>query len=240
MKKIFLLATVAALAACGGNAAKKAPAAEANEAKAETRKQTAGAYTEMRALTPEDKAVFDEAMQGLVGVTYTPDSVATQVVNGTNYKFLCKAVTATREPMTYAAEVVVYKPLPQSGGQAVLTSIVRLDEPQAAGAQAKPAAAPAKAPATRNAAAGAYTEMRVPTPEDKGVFDEAMQGLVGVTYTPDSVATQVVNGTNYKFLCKAQMMTNPPMKYNAEVTIYRPLPQTGEKPMIMMIRRLGE
>ena len=87
--------------------------------------------------------------------------------------------------MTYRAEAVVYKPLPQSGGQAVLTSIVRLAEPHAA-ADARPAKAPADGRAT-----GAYTAMRVPTAEDKAVFDEAMKGLAGVTYTPDSVATQI-------------------------------------------------
>ena len=181
MRKILLLATVAALAACGGNATKKAETPQTKRPQTETRTQTAGGYTAMRVPTAEDKAVFDEAMKGLAGVTYTPDSVATQI----NYKFLCTARTAAREPMTYRAEAVVYKPLPQSGGQAVLTSIVRLAEPHAA-ADARPAKAPADGRAT-----GAYTAMRVPTAEDKAVFDEAMKGLAGVTYTPDSVATQI-------------------------------------------------
>lgn len=237
MRKIFLLATVAALAACGGNATKKAENKDAKQTQPETHAQTAGSYTAMRAVTAEDKAVFDEAMRGFAGVTYTPDSVATQVVNGTNYKFLCQARTATREPMTFRAEVIVYKPLPQSGGQAVITSIVRLSEPQAAaGAKAKTAAA-AKAPAA-NSAEGAYTAMHALTSEDKTVFDQAMKGIVGVTYTPDSVATQVVNGTNYKFLCKAETMTNPPMKFDAEVIVYRPLPQTGDEPVVTEIRRI--
>ena len=177
MRKILLLATVAALAACGGNATKKAETPQTKRPQTETRTQTAGGYTAMRVPTAEDKAVFDEAMKGLAGVTYTPDSVATQI--------LCTARTAAREPMTYRAEAVVYKPLPQSGGQAVLTSIVRLAEPHAA-ADARPAKAPADGRAT-----GAYTAMRVPTAEDKAVFDEAMKGLAGVTYTPDSVATQI-------------------------------------------------
>ena len=232
MRKILLLATVAALAACGGNATKKAETPQTKRPQTETRTQTAGGYTAMRVPTAEDKAVFDEAMKGLAGVTYTPDSVATQIVNGTNYKFLCTARTAAREPMTYRAEAVVYKPLPQSGGQAVLTSIVRLAEPHAA-ADARPAKAPADGRAT-----GAYTAMRVPTAEDKAVFDKAMKGLAGVTYTPDSVATQIVNGTNYKFLCKGETSTNPPMKFDAEVIIHQPLPSAGDKPYITAIRRM--
>ena len=133
--------------------------------------------------------------------------------------------------MTYRAEAVVYKPLPQSGGQAVLTSIVRLAEPHAA-ADARPAKAPADGRAT-----GAYTAMRVPTAEDKAVFDEAMKGLAGVTYTPDSVATQI-NGTNYKFLCEGETSTNPPMKFDAEVIVHQPLPSAGDKPYITAIRRM--
>ena len=216
MRKILLLATVAALAACGGNATKKAETPQTKRPQTETRTQTAGGYTAMRVPTAEDKAVFDEAMKGLAGVTYTPDSVATQI---TNYKFLCTARTAAREPMTYRAEAVVYKPLPQSGGQAVLTSIVRLAEPHAA-ADARPAKAPADGRAT-----GAYTAMRVPTAEDKAVFDEAMKGLAGVTYTPDSVATQITS-------------TNPPMKFDAEVIVHQPLPSAGDKPYITAIRRM--
>ena len=79
MRKILLLATVAALAACGGNATKKAETPQTKRPQTETRTQTAGGYTAMRVPTAEDKAVFDEAMKGLAGVTYTPDSVATQI-----------------------------------------------------------------------------------------------------------------------------------------------------------------
>ena len=81
MRKILLLATVAALAACGGNATKKAETPQTKRPQTETRTQTAGGYTAMRVPTAEDKAVFDEAMKGLAGVTYTPDSVATQITS---------------------------------------------------------------------------------------------------------------------------------------------------------------
>lgn len=243
MKKIFLLATVVALAACGGNNPKKADATEIREQMEQqtgTRVQSDGAYTAMRAVTAEDKALFDDALEGLVGVTYTPDSVATQVVDGTNYKFLCQAVTATREPLAYRAEVVIYKSLPRSSQKAMVTSIVRLGEQQAP-ANAAPAETNA-APAADNAPAkvlGAYSRMRALTAEDKAVFDEAVGAIIGVSYKPDSVATQLVNGTNYRFLCNAEIMTNPRRKFTAEVTVYRPLPNSGGRPIVTSIRQIG-
>ena len=126
MRKILLLATVAALAACGGNATKKAETPQTKRPQTETRTQTAGSYTAMRVPTAEDKAVFDEAMKGLAGVTYTPDSVATQIVNGTNYKFLCEGETSTNPPMKFDAEVIVHQPLPLAGDKPYITAIRRM------------------------------------------------------------------------------------------------------------------
>lgn len=238
MKKIVLLAAATvALTACGGNAQKKAQkttADTATENVAETRVQATGSYTEMRAVTAADKAVFDEAMKELVGVTYTPDSVATQIVNGTNYKFICKAVTVTREPSTYRAEVIIYKPL-KNDESPVITSIRKIE-----GADAAQASAPAKAGTNRAAAPGSYSEQRALTDVDKAIFNEAMKGLVGVSYTPESVATQIVAGTNYKFICKGEMRTPDRKTFKAEVTIYQPLPNSGDKPYVTQIVRLDK
>ncbi|KEQ11264.1 hypothetical protein GZ77_26300 [Endozoicomonas montiporae] len=44
-------------------------------------------------ITVEDKAAFDDALKGLLGVTYTPVAVSKQVVNGINYRFVCLAQT---------------------------------------------------------------------------------------------------------------------------------------------------
>lgn len=51
----------------------------------------------------------------MTGVSYTPESVATQVVAGTNYRFICTAKTATPGPETYEAEIIVFQPLPGQG-----------------------------------------------------------------------------------------------------------------------------
>ena len=59
-------------------------------------------------------------MEGLDGVGYTPLSVQSQVVKGTNYRFLCEATTVTLEPQTSQAMVTVYKPLPSEGNARIM------------------------------------------------------------------------------------------------------------------------
>ncbi|MGO0881518.1 hypothetical protein ACTPDI_01955 [Clostridioides difficile] len=47
--------------------------------------------------------------------------------------------------------------------------------------------------------------------------------LKGVDYEPLIVATQVVAGTNFKFICNATAITNPPKDYLAEIIIFKAL-----------------
>ncbi len=71
-----------------------------------------GGWTKYRDLTSEDKAVFDEALEGLIGVNYTPNSVATQVVAGVNYRFKCTATLHRPSGDTeWEVIIVIYKPL---------------------------------------------------------------------------------------------------------------------------------
>ncbi len=54
-------------------------------------------------------AVFEAAMKGFVGVDYKPVAVATQVVRGVNYIFVCtgKPVVPHPETKLYSVEVHV-------------------------------------------------------------------------------------------------------------------------------------
>lgn len=57
------------------------------------------------------RRAFDDALQGLAGVNYTPIAVAEQVVAGKNYRFFCNAHSVVPNPIYYAAIVEVHKPL---------------------------------------------------------------------------------------------------------------------------------
>ena len=62
------------------------------------------------------------------------------------------------------------------------------------------------------------------TDELKDIFDSALEDLLGATYEPQElVATQVVAGTNYKFLANGTKTTNPITKGTYYITIYKDL-----------------
>ena len=65
---------------------------------------TSGGWTVSKAsysfLTSGQKKIFNKAVKGLTGVTYKPVAlIAKQVVEGTNYVFLCQGTTATKKPV---------------------------------------------------------------------------------------------------------------------------------------------
>lgn len=84
---------------------------------------------------------------------------------------------------------------------------------------------------------GGWSQFRSLTKDEEALFKEVMGGIIGVRYTPIVVATQVVNGTNFCFICRAHVMTNPPIEYNVMVFIYKPLGD-AEKPHCTEIKRI--
>lgn len=79
---------------------------------------------------------------------------------------------------------------------------------------------------TKEEVLGGYVEVEDSTITDelKEIFNKALEGLLGATYEPEKlVATQVVAGTNYKFLAKGTKTTNPVTKGTYYITIYKDL-----------------
>lgn len=73
---------------------------------------------------------------------------------------------------------------------------------------------------------GGWTQPASPaiTKEVQAAFDKAMEGFTGVSYKPvELLGTQVVAGTNYHFLCDAQVVYPGAEPYQAMVTIYEDL-----------------
>ena len=82
--------------------------------------QLSGGWSEPRPLTMQDRRIFTEALGGMDGVTYTPHLVSTQVVNGTNYAFLCGMRSVTYPADVGFAVVIAHKSL---NGDIQLTDI---------------------------------------------------------------------------------------------------------------------
>jgi cytochrome c oxidase assembly protein Cox11 len=86
--------------------------------------QLTGAFTPYTSeISAEAKKAFTAAIKGILGVTYSPVAVSTQIVAGTNYKFFCNTEATTASPVAGAAIVNVYAPL---DGDAHVTHIQAL------------------------------------------------------------------------------------------------------------------
>ena len=76
-------------------------------------------------LSVEENEVFNKALDGLLGVSYTPvATLATQVVAGTNYAFLALGTSVTAQPITHLYVINVYADLQ---GNATLNNICGID-----------------------------------------------------------------------------------------------------------------
>ena len=81
----------------------------------------AGAYSAYTCKISKDaEKSFKKALEGIIGVSYSPVAVAQQVVAGINYKFFCNTKAAVRYPLYGAAIVTIYQPL---DGPAHVTNI---------------------------------------------------------------------------------------------------------------------
>jgi hypothetical protein len=70
-----------------------------------------GGWSEYTApISAEDMKVFNDALNGFVGVNYTPVAVAKQVVAGMNYSFFCNKKGVYPGALNEAATVLIYFP----------------------------------------------------------------------------------------------------------------------------------
>ena len=110
MKKLLtlLLTLLMVFTLVGCNSKEDTPVVQEPEKQEEVVEQTkeepeiVGGYVDVEdgTLTDELKDIFNKALEGLLGATYEPQElVATQVVAGTNYKFLASG-TKTTNPVT--------------------------------------------------------------------------------------------------------------------------------------------
>ena len=80
---------------------------------------------ENNAVTEEQKAVFDEAIEKLMGVSYKPVAyLGSQLVAGTNHCFLCKATVIYPDAVPSYKLVYIYQDLQ---GDATVTQVADLD-----------------------------------------------------------------------------------------------------------------
>ena len=170
------------------------------------------------ALPADAQAAFEKAMEGFVGVGYTPVALlGTQVVAGTNYAILCKATTVTAAPETSLKVLIIYADLE---GNASITDILDFNLTDYTDGSTEISA--------EMLAGGWFVPEEfsvVNLPADAGAaFTKATEGFVGNNLEPLALlGTQVVAGTNYAILCHSSLVTAEPVNGIVVVTIYADL-----------------
>ncbi len=175
--------------------------------------------SEMSIVTDEERAIFEKATEEMVGADLEPVAVlATQLVAGMNYAFLCTSTPVVPNAQTNWIVAVVYKDLQ---GNATVTFVRDLDladlkEQEHAPEDDGPVSGGWQVPEEANAAA---------LPENaQKAFETAMDGYVGLSLSPAALlATQLVAGTNYEVLCYGTMVTASPVTGLYAVRIYADL-----------------
>jgi len=144
---------------------------------------------------PQDVATaMGTINEGFLGATYTPIWViGRQLVNGFNYHILCKEVRSTRTKQVHIVNIVINIPPVQSDNTKPKAEVVSIVE-----------------------------EVKLPA-DIQEVFD-AGTAVAGVQYKPIAyVGKQLVNGTNYYFICQARIVYPGSEPFAAFVTVNKNL-----------------
>ena len=175
-------------------------------------------------LTDDERAVFDQAIDGLVGAEYEPIAIiATQLVSGTNYAYLCTTTPVVPDAKPHWTIAVVYKDLQ---GNASLTNVADLEltdvkileqteDGMAVGAWkiTEPSGKP----------------VMLPSEEAQTAFEKATENYVGVGFKPIALlGTQLVSGTNYKVLCWGTLFSSDAATRLYVVDVYADLQGNAE------------
>ena len=165
------------------------------------------------AMTDKLKAIFEKALEGNLGVKYTPIAcLGTQVVAGTNYCFLAQGTVVYPDAVPQFKLVYVYADL--EGNAKVLNIVDMPVVPNEDGTVSVPSS---------EAPMGGWTYESDPaiTDEIKADLEKALEGLTGADYLPiANLASQVVNGMNRCILCKVTPVVPNPVPHYALVYVY--------------------
>ena len=184
----------------------------------ETEPEITGGWqtSESPEISSELRSVFDNALDGFVGVGYEPIAyLGSQIVAGTNHAFFCKAQVVYPNAQPYFAIVFIYEDLE---GNAEIKDIANM---AAYGELDKNAGSTERLP-------GGWS---VTDAQDDGIaaFEKATEELVGVSYKPILVlSSQVVAGMNYCVLCQAQAATDAAEPYYTLAFVYEDLDGNAE------------
>lgn len=195
MKKILLILisfmTLLTLVACGST-----DEVTSDNEDSEEPEEIVGGYEEISPVVDDSTIeLVNKATSELLGATYTPiANVATQIVSGTNHLILCTITTSSETPVSTYALVTIYEDLQGNAEVTAIQNSLAEDE------------------TGKGLLSGwQLPESVVVTEEVNEALDKAQEELTGASYEAvATLASQVVEGTNYCLLCKVTIVTEDP------------------------------
>jgi len=168
-------------------------------------------------VTADEQAILDKAMEKTEGISYTAkDVIATQIVAGTNYAFLCIVSPVVPEPVSHWSIISVYRDL---SGNAELLNITDI---AADNVEVTDSVNPHNSGSYYSVA----KETSAPVPEN---VKKALDMNMGLSLSSIAVlGTQVVSGTNYRILAYGTLVTAEPQTDLYVVDVYSSLDGKAE------------
>ena len=224
MKKILIaLLAVLMLTACSTN--KEEVVVEPQEEVIDQpTEELAGGWTINTNLPEMNDAIFDNARQKLLGVNYSPlFIIGRQPVAGENIQYLCYATNVVPDAKPEFKVVTVFKDV-EKENEAEITNVADFDLVNYLDTEGE---------TTPEGLMGGWQDANelpnMLSDNEQEVFNKALEGLVGVGYTPvATLATQVVAGTNYAFLALGTTVTAQPMTHLYVIKVYADLQGNAE------------
>lgn len=229
LKKVFIglaavpVASALAMTACGtagDSTAVTTVSSEQSTESTDSHKETLlggwQVYEEIVApkLTEDSKKAFENAMKEYTGMELEPAALlATQLVSGTNYLYLCKGQAVTQDPTAGWYMTVVYQDLQ---GNARITSVEEIDIANVKTTDKTQPSDIVGGWALISSSEGAAL------PEDKEkAFSKASENYKEVSLSPLALlATQVVAGSNNLIICRGTTTEAEPAEGLYAVTMY--------------------
>ncbi len=221
MKKTICMITamllMALLAACGT----EAPAQPSAEPSADPAPggQMVGSWQiyegEAASLPKDVQEAFDEACAAKTDVELVPVAlVGNQVVGGMNYKILCRQTAPAEEAGTLKV-VEIYDSFEEDAGITMISAFNLTAYTDGTGYKPDPE------PIDGGWGSSAGASYAVIPEEAQAAFDKASADLAdGAPALEALLATQVVSGTNYMFLCSGDLGGEFPDRYQQVVIVY--------------------
>lgn len=227
MKKILIaLLAVLMLTACSTNKTEKQPEVVepvVDEKTEENENVVVGGWTLNTDLPEMNDADFSKAREELVGVNYSPLFILGTQGSANNTKYLCYATAVVPNAKPELKVVTIHKDYDDSKKCEIedVEDFNILNYLQGEGAN------------TPEGLMGGwqdnYEQPNMLSDEEKEVFEKAVDGLLGVKYTPvATIATQVVAGINYAFLATGTATTETPITHLYIVKVYADLQGNAE------------